>query len=123
VPSPGNWTRGAGLSTIRCHPNGVANCPATLWKFTCNCSAHLCGDVESIAAGSNVVGCESGHGGSEYERLNSDGRLISQLHNWEVSTSTAVSAIQSCVPMGNGVLLWFELEDYELFYRAAGWRQ
>jgi hypothetical protein len=42
-------------------------------------------DVESSSRWyQRLLGCESGHGGSEYERLNSDGRLILQLHNWEV---------------------------------------
>jgi len=42
-------------------------------------------DVESSSRWYQcLLGCESGHGGSEYERLNSDGRLILQLHNWEV---------------------------------------
>lgn len=31
-----------------------------------------------------LLGCESGHGGSEYERLNHAGRLVLQLHQWEV---------------------------------------
>jgi len=42
-------------------------------------------DVESSSRWyQRLLGCESGHGGTEYERLNSHGRLILQLHNWEV---------------------------------------
>jgi hypothetical protein len=39
-----------------------------------------------------VLGCESGHGGEEYERLTRDGALLLQLHRFEVSITTAGSA-------------------------------
>lgn len=31
-----------------------------------------------------LLGCESAHGGSEYERLTHKARLIMQLHAWDV---------------------------------------
>ena len=31
-----------------------------------------------------LLGCQSGHGGREYERLTSGGRLILQSHGWDV---------------------------------------
>ena len=30
-----------------------------------------------------LLGCESGHGGPDYERLLSGGRLVLQLHRWD----------------------------------------
>ena len=32
----------------------------------------------------HLLGCQSAHGGAEYERLVSHGRLILQLHRWDV---------------------------------------
>jgi predicted enzyme related to lactoylglutathione lyase len=60
-----------------------------------------------------LLGCESGHGGTSYERLNSKGRLILQLHDWEVEHQHGRLGDPSLRPYGNGVLLWFELQDYE----------
>jgi predicted enzyme related to lactoylglutathione lyase len=66
-----------------------------------------------------LLGCESGHGGIEYERLNSNGRLILQLHNWEVEHQHGRLGDPELRPYGNGVLLWFELEDYEAAVQRA----
>lgn len=71
-------------------------------------------DVESSSRWyQRLLGCESGHGGTEYERLNSKGQLILQLHNWEVEHQHGRLGDPELRPYGNGVLLWFELEDYE----------
>jgi predicted enzyme related to lactoylglutathione lyase len=66
-----------------------------------------------------LLGCESGHGGSSYERLNSSGRLILQLHDWEVEHQHGRLGDPGLRPYGNGVLLWFELQDYEDAVRRA----
>ena len=42
-----------------------------------------------------LLGCRSGHGGTKYERLVSNGRLILQLHDWYESIGTALSAIRN----------------------------
>ena len=60
-----------------------------------------------------LLGCQSGHGGSEYERLNFNGRLILQLHDWNVDHQHGRLGDPDLRPYGNGVLLWFELQDYE----------
>ena len=60
-----------------------------------------------------LLGCESGHGGKEYERLTSRGRLILQLHQWEVEHQHGPLGDPSLRPYGNGVLLWFELEYFD----------
>lgn len=57
--------------------------------------------------------CESGHGGQEYERLNYQGRLILQLHQWEVEHHHGPLGDPDIKPYGNGVLLWFELQEFD----------
>lgn len=57
--------------------------------------------------------CESGHGGVEYERLNYQGRLILQLHQWEVEHHHGPLGDPDIKPYGNGVLLWFELQEFD----------
>ena len=59
-----------------------------------------------------LLGCQSGHGGPEYERLVSHGRLILQLHRWDVEHQHGRLGNPSITP-GNGVLLWFELDDFD----------
>jgi len=75
-----------------------------------------------------ILGCESGHGNVkerhsrfEYERLvdprlhhtewGSDG-LILQLHAWDVDHHHGAMGDPS-LPIGNGVLLWFEVDDFD----------
>ena len=60
-----------------------------------------------------LLGCQSGHGGEEYERLDSGGRLVLQLHRWDTSHEHGPLGDVDDRPYGNGVLLWFELEDFE----------
>jgi hypothetical protein len=60
-----------------------------------------------------LLGCDSGHGGPEYERLNADGKLVLQLHKWEVEHQHGPLGDPGLRPYGNGVLLWFELEDFD----------
>jgi hypothetical protein len=42
-----------------------------------------------------------------------DGLLILQLHNFEVEHHHGLIGNRTDVPYGNGVLLWFEVEDFE----------
>lgn len=60
-----------------------------------------------------LLGCESAHGGPEYERLVRDGRLIMQLHAFEVEHHHGALGDPADRPYGNGVLLWFETEDFD----------
>lgn len=73
--------------------------------------------VHNVEASSHwyqqLLGCESGHGGSEYERLNCHGKLVLQLHQWEVEHQHGPLGDPELRPYGNGVLLWFELQDFE----------
>jgi catechol 2,3-dioxygenase-like lactoylglutathione lyase family enzyme len=60
-----------------------------------------------------LLGCESGHGGTEYERLVSRGQLILQLHRWDVAHHHGPLGDPTAKPYGNGILLWFEIEDFD----------
>jgi len=66
-----------------------------------------------------LLGCESGHGGSEYERLNSNGQLVLQLHKWEVEHHHGPLGDPELKPYGNGILLWFELEEFDAAVKQA----
>jgi catechol 2,3-dioxygenase-like lactoylglutathione lyase family enzyme len=60
-----------------------------------------------------LLGCESGHGGDEYERLVSNGTLILQLHRFDMDHHHGRIGDPDKRPYGNGVLLWFETDDFD----------
>jgi catechol 2,3-dioxygenase-like lactoylglutathione lyase family enzyme len=60
-----------------------------------------------------LLGCESAHGGREYERLVANGTLILQLHHWEVDHHHGPIGDPASRPYGNGLLLWFEVDDFD----------
>lgn len=60
-----------------------------------------------------LLGCQSAHGGAEYERLVSGDALILQLHSFEVGHHHGPIGDPHDKPYGNGVLLWFEVEDFD----------
>lgn len=60
-----------------------------------------------------LLGCQSAHGGAEYERLVSNGVLILQLHSFEVEHDHGRIGDPDDRPYGNGVLLWFETDDFD----------
>jgi catechol 2,3-dioxygenase-like lactoylglutathione lyase family enzyme len=60
-----------------------------------------------------LLGCQSAHGGAEYERLTARGNLILQLHNWEVEHHHGRIGDPGVKPYGNGILLWFEIDDFD----------
>jgi catechol 2,3-dioxygenase-like lactoylglutathione lyase family enzyme len=60
-----------------------------------------------------LLGCQSAHGGREYERLNVGGKLILQLHRWDVGHHHGPIGDPNAEPYGNGVLLWFEVDDFD----------
>ena len=65
-----------------------------------------------------LLGARSDHGGAEYERLvapagkGAPERLILQLHGWEVEHDHGHIGDEA-KPHGNGVLLWFEIDDFD----------
>jgi catechol 2,3-dioxygenase-like lactoylglutathione lyase family enzyme len=60
-----------------------------------------------------LLNLESGHGGPNYERLNASGSLVLQLHRWEEEHHHGPIGDPTDESRGNGVLLWFEVEDFE----------
>ena len=81
-----------------------------------------CRDVQASSRWyRRLLGCVGGHGGDEYERLwdpklhtskwGSDG-LILQLHAWEVDHHHGPMGDPTRA-VGNGVLLWFEVDDFD----------
>ena len=59
-----------------------------------------------------VLGADSGHGGDEYEQVTRDGEILLQLHHLEVEHHHGRLADPE-QPLGNGVLLWFEVADFD----------
>jgi catechol 2,3-dioxygenase-like lactoylglutathione lyase family enzyme len=61
-----------------------------------------------------LLGARSAHGGPEYERLvDARGRLIMQLHDWDVQHEHGAIGDPDKRPYGNGALLWFEIDDFD----------
>lgn len=80
--------------------------------------------LADIQAGSQwfqqVLGLASGHGGPEYEMLMDGDVMVAQLHDWGAHDHAHVgrAAIES---RGNGVLLWFITDDFDvLMQRVSG---
>lgn len=60
-----------------------------------------------------LLGCASAHGGPNYERLVDGGELVLQLHDWDVEHDHGAIGDPDARPYGNGVLLWFEVDDFD----------
>ena len=60
-----------------------------------------------------LLDLKSDHGGPHYERLVRDGRLILQLHHFDVEDHHGRIGDPHDKPYGNGVLLWFEIDDFD----------
>ena len=60
-----------------------------------------------------LLGCQSAHGGPEYERLVSNGTLVLQLHHFEEEHHHGPIGKKDDRPYGNGVLVWFEVDDFD----------
>ena len=72
------------------------------------------GDVEASSRWyQRLLDCKSAHGGPEYERLTSKGQLIMQLHHFDVGHHHGTIGDPAVKPYGNGVLLWFETDDFD----------
>jgi catechol 2,3-dioxygenase-like lactoylglutathione lyase family enzyme len=81
-----------------------------------------CRDVEASSQWyQRLLGCKNAHGGPEYTRLvdpklhhtvwGSDGMIL-QLHAWDVDHEHGPMGDRE-KPPGNGVLLWFEIDDFD----------
>ena len=60
-----------------------------------------------------LLGCRSNHGGPAYEQLVANGQLILQLHSFAAEHHHGPIANPADKPYGNGVLLWFEVDDFD----------
>jgi len=60
-----------------------------------------------------LLGGASAHGGREYEQLvDAAGTLILQLHAWDAHHHPHLGD-EATRPHGNGVLLWFQVGDFD----------
>jgi hypothetical protein len=59
-----------------------------------------------------LLNCESAHGGPNYERLVASGTLALQLHRWDEEHHHGPIGDKN-VPAGNGLLLWFEIDEFD----------
>ena len=66
-----------------------------------------------------LLGCRSNHGGSAYEQLVSNGQLVLQLHSFEVEHHHGRIGNPDDKPYGNGILLWFEVDDFDAVMQRA----
>lgn len=71
-------------------------------------------DVEATSRWyQQLLDCRSDHGGAEYERLVDGQELILQLHRWDVAHHHGPIGDPERKPYGNGVAVWFELDDFD----------
>ncbi|MEX1006324.1 MAG: VOC family protein [Acidimicrobiia bacterium] len=72
--------------------------------------------LDDVEAGSrwfcDVLGFTSGHGGPEYEMLMDGDELVAQLHLWDVHEHGHLGD-RADPSRGNGVLLWFVIDDFD----------
>jgi catechol 2,3-dioxygenase-like lactoylglutathione lyase family enzyme len=67
-----------------------------------------------------LLGCRSDHGGPNYERLvDHNGALILQLHRFDLAHHHGPIGNRDDKPYGNGVLLWFEIDDFDAAMRRV----
>ena len=59
-----------------------------------------------------LLGAESGHGGDEYEQVASEGEILLQIHGLDVMDHHGPLADPDG-PLGNGILVWFEVADFD----------
>lgn len=60
-----------------------------------------------------VLGLTSGHGGGEYEMLMDGDAMVAQLHRWDAHEHPHLGD-ESNPSRGNGVLLWFATDDFDV---------
>ena len=58
-----------------------------------------------------LLGCQSGHGGKEYEQIVRDGSMLLQLHHRDAHEHPHL--LDEAVPLGNGVLIWFQTDRFD----------
>ncbi|WP_148861070.1 VOC family protein [Marinobacter fonticola] len=79
-------------------------------------------DVQAASAWyRELLGCKSGHGSDTYEQLtDAAGDLVLQINHWDAHEHDYLGD-QRRKPYGNGVLMWFEVDDFdEIVTRIEG---
>ena len=66
-----------------------------------------------------LLGCRSNHGGPAYEQLVKNGQLVLQLHSFKVDHDHGPIGNPNLRPYGNGLLLWFEIDDFDAVVERA----
>jgi catechol 2,3-dioxygenase-like lactoylglutathione lyase family enzyme len=61
----------------------------------------------------SLLGCRSNHGGPEYEQLVWNDQIVLQLHSFEIEHHHGRIGNPDDKPYGNGLLLWFEVDDFD----------
>lgn len=62
----------------------------------------------------DVLQCESGHGGNDYEHLTVQDRMLLQLHKWDVEHNHGnLIGNEKEKTRGNGTVLWFIVDDFD----------
>ena len=59
-----------------------------------------------------LLDCESGHGGPEYEQIVRDEEIVLQLHAWDAHGHPNLCDADAA-PHGFGVLLWFQMSGFD----------
>jgi len=67
----------------------------------------------------HLLALRSDHGGSAYERLVWNNELVLQLHSFGVDHHHGPIGDRNDKPYGNGVLLWFEVSDFDAAMQRA----
>jgi catechol 2,3-dioxygenase-like lactoylglutathione lyase family enzyme len=60
-----------------------------------------------------LLGFRSNHGGPAYEQLVVGDKIVLQLHSFEVEHGHGRIGNPEDRPYGNGLLLWFEVDDFD----------
>lgn len=66
----------------------------------------------------DVLGLSSSHGGDEYEMLMDGNTMVAQLHRWEAHEHPHLGD-ESNPSRGNGVLLWFATDDFDVLCKRV----
>ena len=82
------------------------------------CSAIPMATVANVKKSSawyqKVLGCKSDHGGDEYDQIVSNGRMVLQLHAWDIDHHhDDLLGKKNVKSRGNGLVLWFYVEDID----------
>ncbi|MHB1085887.1 MAG: VOC family protein [Thiobacillus sp.] len=65
-----------------------------------------------------VLGLKGAHGGSDYEQLTFKGKMVLQLHHWGAHEHPHMGSPKT-KPYGNGVLLWFQTDEFDAAVKRA----